>query len=132
MSALDVITAMSTALPFLLTLFMGALILYLEKRFPSRKEFDGLGERVTGTFTLAQGANEMAGRALDQVTTLERQLEYRWKTSLDTIERVSESLVAVSSEIHSIQREQGIIAGQLGPLARDIERLFKHYDRLGK
>jgi biopolymer transport protein ExbB/TolQ len=107
---------------------LGALENRMRNTFATKGDLNDLGERVTGVQKVASLANEMADDALEKARTVERQQDERNGRYMETLERVSKSMERIAGEMQTVQREQAKVAGILGPLTRDVERLFKKVD----
>lgn len=114
--------------PYIITAAGWAVVLWGSRHFPTRKEFDGLGERVTGVQTISQGAVEVADRALERVGRVEEVQSERHTRMVETMERVSRAMERIAEEQQEIQRQQSTTAAEQGALSRDVARLFKKLD----
>lgn len=124
----DVLLAWLKILGAVAVVLLPSLAWALRKFYPTRTEFDGLGERLTGIHRMAENSNAIAGNALEKAETVERQQNDRWERTVETLERVSRSMERVAEEMQEMQKEQVGITAEQKTLSRDVARLFKKLD----
>lgn len=108
---------------------LGFVALALLSRFvPTRKEFEGLGVRVTDVGKQAESASEESARALEKVSRIEEIQGERHARMVETMERVSKAMERIAVEQQEIQRQQATTAAEQGALSRDVQRLFRKMD----
>lgn len=125
-SILDLLT--SPVGPYIVTVAGMVLVGWGARHFPTRKEFDGLGERVTGLTTVSQNTAGIAEQALALAQRVRDEHEAQRVEVMETLREVAKDMRAVSNEMREMQKEQAKITGELGPLSRDVARLFKKLD----
>jgi Zn-dependent oligopeptidase len=124
MESLDSILQVIKIMEVIIILLMPALILYLEKRFVTRTEFNHFGDRLTGVQTIATNANSMADIALDKAVLLEKQGEERWERNVEALERISKTVERVSDQLTILSNAQIVTTRDMKYLSEAIAKVL--------
>lgn len=124
-------------LALLWPIIFAALAYWLSRIFPSQKEFDGLGERVTAVLKVAEVANEQAGMAMRTAEAaardsaeLQRVFDERFVRMIQTQEVVTISLQKTADTLQKVQIAQERNTTLTSGVVKDIERLFELVEKL--